>query len=184
MQYGMAATLLKAVEDFLAGPAILADGSVSAAAEIRALRARYPDTLRHAPAELAGSAANLMPIIEDPGAPWLTRLTRAKRLVYLLLGLNRGSAAVTAKDAKWWHVSQYRKVLVTDSAQDALRIRRYDPEVLIRLAREGAGLLTQLCRRGRAARDEWRGAMPQLTSRTNWERLFATCTDQRGSRNA
>lgn len=186
MQYGMAATLLKAVEDFLAGPAVLADGGVSAAAEARTLRAKYPDTHRHSPTELAADAADLLPIIEDRGAPSLTVGTRLKRVVYLLLGLNRGSAAVMAKDAIWWHVSQYRKVLVTDSAQDALRIRQFDREVLNRLARQGAGLLTQLSRRGRAVRDEWRAAMPELTSRQHWERLFNAHTepiDGPGSRN-
>ena len=35
MHYGLAATLVKAVEDFLDGPAALEDGSAAAAAEIR-----------------------------------------------------------------------------------------------------------------------------------------------------
>jgi galactofuranosylgalactofuranosylrhamnosyl-N-acetylglucosaminyl-diphospho-decaprenol beta-1,5/1,6-galactofuranosyltransferase len=172
MQYGMAATLLKAIEDFLTGPSVLADGGVSAAAGIRALRSQYPDTRRQSPSELALRRADTMPIVEDPGAPWLVKGTRAKRIVYLLLGRNTGSAAVMAKDARWWHVSQFKTVLVTDSAQDALRVRQFDREVLARLTREGAGLLARLSRHGRTVREEWRRAVPELTSRTNWERLF------------
>ncbi len=47
MQYGLAATLLQAVEDFLRGPEIMADGSAAAASEIRRIRAQYPRD-RHA----------------------------------------------------------------------------------------------------------------------------------------
>ena len=44
MQYGLAATLIQAVDDFLDGPGVLRDGSAAAAAEIRRIRAAYPET--------------------------------------------------------------------------------------------------------------------------------------------
>ena len=44
MQYGLAATLIQAVDDFLDGPEVLRDGSAAAAAEIRRIRAAYPET--------------------------------------------------------------------------------------------------------------------------------------------
>ena len=46
MHYGLAATLIQAVEDFLDGPEALRDGSAAAAAEIRRIRAAYPETRR------------------------------------------------------------------------------------------------------------------------------------------
>ncbi len=52
MHYGLAATLIKAVEDFLEGPEILDDGSAGAAAEIRRIRAAYPETVMHPMSEL------------------------------------------------------------------------------------------------------------------------------------
>ena len=55
MQYGLAVTLIKAVEDFLEGPALLQDGSAAAAAEIRRIRAAYPETkMRPVPAVAPG----------------------------------------------------------------------------------------------------------------------------------
>ena len=42
MHYGLAATLIKSVEDFLEGPDALHDGSAAAAAEIRRIRSAYP----------------------------------------------------------------------------------------------------------------------------------------------
>ena len=172
MQYGMAATLLKAVEDFMSGPDVLADGGRSAAAEIRKLRAEYPDTIRHTPDDIGVERAQTMSIVADRGTPSLMLATLAKRIVYLILGRNLGEAAVSAKDAKWWHVSQFNTVVVTDSAQDAFRVRQFDREVLTRLAKEGARLLTRLAKEGRTIREDWRDAMPRLTTRENWQRLF------------
>ncbi|MGH3631824.1 MAG: glycosyltransferase, partial [Sciscionella sp.] len=54
MQYGLTATIIRAAQDYLAGPEMLRDGGTAVAAEIRALRADYPDTKRHPVAELAG----------------------------------------------------------------------------------------------------------------------------------
>ena len=48
MHYGLAATLLEAVEDFLDGPQALEDGSAAAAAKIRRIRAALPGD-GHAP---------------------------------------------------------------------------------------------------------------------------------------
>ncbi|HET9138252.1 glycosyltransferase [Actinophytocola sp.] len=172
MQYGMAATLLKALEDFLSGPDVLADGGVSAAAEIRALRNDYPDTHRRTPEDIGVDRARTMPIVRDAGTPSLMMATLAKRLVYLILGRNLGEVAVSAKDANWWHVSRFNTVVVTDSAQDAFRVRQFDKAVLIRLAREGAQLFKRLTKEGATVREEWRAAMPRLTTRENWERLY------------
>jgi galactofuranosylgalactofuranosylrhamnosyl-N-acetylglucosaminyl-diphospho-decaprenol beta-1,5/1,6-galactofuranosyltransferase len=170
MQYGMAATLIKSVEDFLAGPSVLHDGGIAASADIRKLRAEYEDTVRRSPSEIDGVAT--MPIVDDPGTPSLIKATLAKRLAYLLTGRTGGAVAVKAKDAKWWHVSRFKTVVVTDSAQDAFRVRKFDREVLNHLTREGARVLRRLSREGTAMREQWRAAVPELTSRENWERLF------------
>ena len=170
MQYGMAATLIKSVEDFLSGPSVLTDGGMAAAADIRKLRAEYADTVRRSPSDIEGVAT--MPIVEDLGTPALIKATLAKRIAFLLAGRNGGAVAVKAKDAKWWHVSQFKTVVVTDSAQDAFRVRQFDRDVLNQLMRDGARLLRRLAREGRAVREDWRAAVPELTSRENWERLF------------
>jgi galactofuranosylgalactofuranosylrhamnosyl-N-acetylglucosaminyl-diphospho-decaprenol beta-1,5/1,6-galactofuranosyltransferase len=172
MQYGMAATVLKALEDFLAGPSVLADGGVEAASGIRALRAEYPDTHRKQPADLQVDGASTLPIIDDPGTPTLPRAVLAKRVLNMLRGRNTGSAQIMAKDAKWWHVSLFGSAIVTDSAQDAFRVRKFDRDTLTDLAKKGAKALARLAKEGRTVREEWRNAMPELTTRENWDRLF------------
>ena len=172
MQYGMAATLLKAVTDFLTGPEVLRDGGVEAAAATRALRNEYPDTHRLQPADVGIDEAATMSIFSDAGDPSMPAAVFAKRVLFQLTGRNAGSAAILAKDAKWWTVSRFRSAMVTDSAQDSFRIRRYDRGVLTKLSAEGTRLMLRLAREGRTVRETWRSAMPELTSRENWDRLF------------
>jgi galactofuranosylgalactofuranosylrhamnosyl-N-acetylglucosaminyl-diphospho-decaprenol beta-1,5/1,6-galactofuranosyltransferase len=172
MQYGMAATLLKAVTDFLTGPEVLYDGGVAAAADTRKLRNEYPDTHRLQAADLGIDEAATMAIYSDAGDPSLPAAVFAKRVLNQITGRTSGSAAILAKDAKWWTVSRFRSAMVTDSAQDSFRVRRYDRQVLGKLSGDGARLMLRLAREGAVVRETWRAAMPDLTSPENWSRLF------------
>ena len=172
MQYGMAATLLKAVTDFLTGPEVLYDGGVAAAADTRKLRNEYPDTHRLQAADLGIDEAATMAIYSDAGDPSLPAAVFAKRVLNQITGRTSGSAAILAKDAKWWTVSRFRSAMVTDSAQDSFRVRRYDRQVLAKLSGDGARLMLRLAREGAVVRETWRAAMPDLTSPENWSRLF------------
>ena len=73
MHYGLAATLVKAVEDFLKGPEALEDGSATAAAEIRRVRAAYPETVGAPDERAAGAGARL------PRRPHRTRRQPARQ---------------------------------------------------------------------------------------------------------
>ncbi|HSK27766.1 MAG TPA: glycosyltransferase [Jiangellales bacterium] len=174
MQYGLAATLLKAVEDFLAGPEVLHDGGVSMAAEIRRLRGEYPDTVRHPATEVPVPGAATLPLVGNAGTPSKPGLVLAKRLAYQLTGRHGGAVSIPARDAKWWNVSLYRTAVVTDAAQDAVRIREFDRATFTRLSREGSRAMLRLAREGADARARWQQALPELTSRDNWARLFAS----------
>jgi galactofuranosylgalactofuranosylrhamnosyl-N-acetylglucosaminyl-diphospho-decaprenol beta-1,5/1,6-galactofuranosyltransferase len=174
MRYGMAATLLRALEDFLVGPSVLTDGGVAAAAHIRELRDGYPDTRRKQPADLRVDGAATLPVSTDPGVPSPPRAVMAKRVLNILTGRDGGAARVMARDAKWWLVSLFRAVIVTDPAQDALRVRRFDRHAVVDFAEHGTRTLARLAREGAAARAEWRAAMGDLTSRENWSRLFGS----------
>lgn len=172
MQYGMAATLLKAVTDFLTGPEVLHDGGIAAAADTRALRNEYPDTHRLQAADLGIDEAATMSIYSDAGDPSMPAAVFAKRVLNQITGRTSGSAAILAKDAKWWTVSRFRSAMVTDSAQDSFRVRRYDRQVLTKLSSDGARLMLRLAREGATIRETWQAAMPELTSPENWSRLF------------
>lgn len=172
MQYGLSATLLQAVEDFLDGPEILRDGSAAAAAEIRRIRAAYPETRTHPIAELPVDFRE-MQVVRDSGKPSHELLTWTKRAVYLLTDrATRPTGLVPAGDAHWWHVSTFQRVVVTDMAETGVRIRTRDRALALRLARRGAILLRRLTVEGSDVAQRYRDAQPQLTGRSNWARLY------------
>jgi galactofuranosylgalactofuranosylrhamnosyl-N-acetylglucosaminyl-diphospho-decaprenol beta-1,5/1,6-galactofuranosyltransferase len=83
MQYGLAATIIKAVEDFLSGPDQLEDGGASRIPEVFALRKQYPDTVMHKPTDVPGLRSAAIPQVQAGPKPTRHRLVMIKRLVYL-----------------------------------------------------------------------------------------------------
>ncbi|KOX32564.1 glycosyl transferase [Saccharothrix sp. NRRL B-16348] len=173
MQYGLAATQLKAIEDFLKGPEMLRDGGVQAAADIRKLRAEYPETVKHPASEVPGISSGDLPLISAPPAPRLFAPVLAKRVVNQLLGRSvHDVGAVAAGDSAWWHVSLFNTAVVTDASQEGVRVRRRDRELAIRLGKQGTKLLKELYQRAPEMQRAYRDAMDELTSRENWRRLY------------
>ncbi|GLZ46581.1 glycosyl transferase [Actinomycetospora sp. NBRC 106375] len=175
MNYGLAATLVRAVADFLAGPAVLDDGGVSATAAVRRLRAEYGETVPHRITEAPGMGPTEMPIARPGPAPSRTALVMAKRVAQQALGRTpRHEGLVGAGEADWWHVALFDRVAVTDAGQGGVRVRRRDPDQLRALSAEGARVLWRLVREGSGAAQRWREAAPELTSAANWRRLFGS----------
>ncbi|GAA4919431.1 galactofuranosylgalactofuranosylrhamnosyl-N-acetylglucosaminyl-diphospho-decaprenol beta-1,5/1,6-galactofuranosyltransferase [Actinomycetospora succinea] len=174
MNYGLAATLIKAVDDFVAGPDVVGDGGVAATAAVRALRADHVETVAHPVADAPGLGPTEMPIVRRGPEPTRTGLVMAKRIVQQALGRTpHHEGLVGAGEADWWHIALFDRVAVTDAGQGGVRVRRRDPDALRRLAREGGRALWRLTREGSAAAERWRAAAPTLTSAHNWERLFS-----------
>jgi galactofuranosylgalactofuranosylrhamnosyl-N-acetylglucosaminyl-diphospho-decaprenol beta-1,5/1,6-galactofuranosyltransferase len=172
MRYGLAATVLKGVEDFLEGPGCLLDGGVEAMATVQKLRAEYPETQPLPASEVPGPPSTRRPLSGAPPPPSHERLVMAKRLLWQLMGKTRGSASVSHRDAYWWHVSRYATVVATDASQQGVRVHRLDRAALITLGRRTVRVLRRLRREGRAVARSYREATPELTSRQNWQRLF------------
>ncbi|TLW93508.1 glycosyltransferase family 2 protein [Saccharomonospora piscinae] len=173
MQYGLSATLITAVEDFLKGPDVLHDGGVAAMKRIREIRAQYPETKRYAPTEVPGIASNDIGIINTAPRPSMQRLVLLKRIMYRLLGKHRFDlGAIPSDEAHWWHVSQFDTAVVTDASQEGVRVRRYDRQRMFELARQGVQVVNRLRKEGKAVQAQYQHAMPQLTSRENWQRLY------------
>jgi galactofuranosylgalactofuranosylrhamnosyl-N-acetylglucosaminyl-diphospho-decaprenol beta-1,5/1,6-galactofuranosyltransferase len=172
MHYGLAATLLQAVEDFLEGPEILRDGSVAAAAEIRRIRAAYPETVVHPMSELPADPRQ-SEVVLAANEPGRQVLTWVKRVAHLATDrAARPSAYVPAGDAHWWHVSTFQKAIVTDMSEQGFRVRERDKARAAELARRGVRTLARLRKEGPAVAERYRAAVPQLTSRANWARLY------------
>ncbi|UOZ05020.1 glycosyltransferase [Amycolatopsis sp. WQ 127309] len=173
MQYGLSATLIKAVEDFLEGPEVLRDGGVEAMKEIRRIRDQYPETKRHKATDVPGIASNDIGIINSAPPPSRTVVILLKRLLDQTRGRHRfGLGAVPADEAHWWHTSLFSTVVVTDANQDGVRVRSYDRAKTFDLAKRGVKVIQRLRREGAGAQARYQGAMPELTSRENWTRLY------------
>src|SRR4051812_27047425 len=166
MHYGLAATMIQAVEDFLKGPEALADGSATAAAEIRRIRAQYPETTVHPMRKLS----ELVPDFRDavtaraPNPPGREGATWAKRAVYLAAGRPGRVGFVPAGDAHWWHVSTFERAVVTDMGETGFRLRTRDRAKALELARRGARALARLRAEGTAVAARYRAEQGELTS--------------------
>lgn len=172
MRYGLAATVLKGVEDFLEGPGCLHDGGIEAMATVQKLRSEHPETQLLAASEVSRPRSVARPLVGAPPAPSRERLVMAKRLLWQLMGRPRGSVSVANRDSQWWHVSRYATVVVTDASQQGVRVRRLDRTELIALGKQTIRVSRRLRRDGSAVARRYRDAMPELTSRHNWQRLF------------
>ncbi|MEQ3551191.1 glycosyltransferase [Pseudonocardia nematodicida] len=172
MQYGLAATLLTAVEDFLRGPEILDDGSAAAAAEIRRIRAAYPETTPVPIAELGPDPRESVVHLSG-GEPSRMLLTWLKRAVMQASGrVPFRSGMVPAGEAHWWHVALFERAIVTDMAETGVRIRTRDRERLRELSKRGVRTVRRLYAEGPGAARAWKAAEPRLTARDTWARLY------------
>ena len=66
MRYGLAHTMIRGLEDFLEGPADLADGGMAAGSSIRTERNEYSETIMH-PAVKTGELTNALPRTRPAG---------------------------------------------------------------------------------------------------------------------
>jgi galactofuranosylgalactofuranosylrhamnosyl-N-acetylglucosaminyl-diphospho-decaprenol beta-1,5/1,6-galactofuranosyltransferase len=174
MRYGLAALTIRAVEDFLRGPDALADGGAETSAVVRKLWSQYSETVTHPASSVSGVPSVDMPRSADAGTPSMLRSVLAKRIVWQLLRRSHGTAAVSAADAHWWHVSLFTTAVVTDPSQEGVRVRRFDRDAMLDLARRGGAVLWRLMREGESVRDQFRARLPELSSRETWTRLFET----------
>ncbi|MFF5204986.1 glycosyltransferase [Streptosporangium sp. NPDC000396] len=170
MRYGLADTILRAVDDFLTGPGTLHDGGVTALREVQESRTAYPETVRHPAAAPPGIASHDLAVVNAGPRPCLAVL---RRTLDRLLGRHRYAlGAVPHDEAHWWHVALFETAVVTDASQQGVRIRRYDLRLMLTLAGRSVKTLLRLRREGAAVRKRYREALPELSSRENWTRLY------------
>jgi galactofuranosylgalactofuranosylrhamnosyl-N-acetylglucosaminyl-diphospho-decaprenol beta-1,5/1,6-galactofuranosyltransferase len=146
---------------------VLRDGGVSALRRIRELRAAYPETRCHPATSAPGIASNDIVIVNATGR------FSVRDIACLFTPMHRHACgAVPHDEAHWWHVARFRTAVVTDASQKGVRIRRYDRRLETALAKAGTRALTRLAVTGGSVRDQYRRALPELSSRTAWARLY------------
>nr|WP_280213285.1 glycosyltransferase [Nocardia cyriacigeorgica] len=172
MQYGLAHTTLQGIEDFLRGPQVLRDGGIEALAAARTSRAEFAETIKHPAATPPVSSAEIQ-VRRAGGEPSRLLAVLVKRAITQWTGRTQhGIVGVTREDAHWWHVSLFDHVVVTDASQSGVRVRRRDKATARKLLLRTIRVLRRLRRELPALQQQYRAAMPELTSRENWERLY------------
>ncbi|PTR24239.1 galactofuranosylgalactofuranosylrhamnosyl-N-acetylglucosaminyl-diphospho-decaprenol beta-1,5/1,6-galactofuranosyltransferase [Rhodococcus sp. OK519] len=175
MQYGLAYTMLRGIEDFLTGPSVLEDGGQAVLGAIRKERGKFPETVKYPTDAIPGiRSSDLVTRIAGP-EPDSDRmdLVLAKRAAMQWLGRTQhGIASIPAADSHWWHVSLFDHAVVTDASQSGVRIRRRDKDVAKEIGARMTKVLKQFREEGADTQRLFREAMPQLTSRENWARLY------------
>jgi galactofuranosylgalactofuranosylrhamnosyl-N-acetylglucosaminyl-diphospho-decaprenol beta-1,5/1,6-galactofuranosyltransferase len=177
MQYGLVHTTLQGIEDFLEGPKVLRDGGIAALAAARTSRADYAETLKHPAATPPVRAADIQ-LRRAGGEPSRTTAVLIKRAINQWTGRTQhGLIGVTREDAHWWHVSLFDHIVVTDASQSGVRIRRRDKARARALLLRTIRVLRRLRRELPTLQQQYRAAIPELTSRANWERLYGIKSD-------
>ena len=152
---------------------MLRDGSAAAAAEIRRIRAAYPET-RMRPIRPTSGDFREMQVVRAANEPGHERLTWLKRVAYHLTGRAvHPTGMVVAGDAHWWHVSTFERAYRHGHvrAGHAGAHPRPGAGAGAGEARRARSLGRLVDRAARGAR-RYRAEMGRLTSRENWARLY------------
>jgi len=178
MQYGLVHTVLQGIEDFLRGPEVLRDGGTSALVEARTSRSIYPETIKHPAAEPTVDSAHIHVRRRGIEPSNLTAVLVKRAITQWTGRTQHGLIGVTREDSHWWHVSLFDHVVVTDASQSGVRVRRRDKATARRLLVRSLRLMRRIRRELPTLQERYRAALPELSSRKNWERLYGIDSDR------
>ncbi|WP_434993723.1 glycosyltransferase [Arthrobacter sp. Ld5] len=183
MQYSSVELRLQALEDVLEGPDHLHRTLGSKLGEVRATRARFDD------AKVSKDVVSFPPVKRSKpprkGKSPTAARTRPAAVVKALAGavhqltavpesaLRNPEAHIAAVDARWWRLAQLNSALVTSSDGTGASWHKRDTAKARELALRSADLHRKLLLRWDELSEDYRTALPRVTSREAWKRTFA-----------
>ncbi|MCZ4563032.1 glycosyltransferase [Rhodococcus sp. IEGM 1401] len=178
LEYSTVAIQNLAIRDFLAGPEHILEILPTALPTVHALRKEFPDAV------VVGSSTEL-PLAsgEEVGSVGLPTnpLAKISRLAKGLLHNakpahtqhhDRPQLNVPTLDARWFLLSQVDGVTVTTADGRGVVYRKRDRAQAAALLKEALSLRKQLAAEFPALKARYRDAVPHLTSKETWERVF------------
>ncbi|MGL4305261.1 MAG: glycosyltransferase [Mycobacteriaceae bacterium] len=175
MQYGLALTMIRGVEDFLKGPEVLHDGGQQAMAAIREERKPFLETVRHPAHDIPNIRS--VDLVTYRAAPTPSRpdLILVKRIIDRLRGnLIGGIAYIPLEDAHWYHISRFNHAVVADASQGGVRVRKRDAKAAKQLLRRALRAFSQFRKQAPTVQQQFKDAYPDLTGKENWTRLYGS----------
>jgi galactofuranosylgalactofuranosylrhamnosyl-N-acetylglucosaminyl-diphospho-decaprenol beta-1,5/1,6-galactofuranosyltransferase len=182
MQYSTAELMLTAVEDVLRGPDGLHPSMTTKMAELRALRADFPDARAEPDLDEFPQVKRRRPPKRgrEPVAPEgrkalvRTALSSAVRQLRPVDSFSREHPEVTVPhvDQTWWLLSRFDSALVSSADGTKAAWYQRDPKRFRSLVRRNAALHTRLMREWPELSRRYRAAIPELTSPDSWRETF------------
>jgi galactofuranosylgalactofuranosylrhamnosyl-N-acetylglucosaminyl-diphospho-decaprenol beta-1,5/1,6-galactofuranosyltransferase len=181
MEYSTAALENKALEDFMAGPDRLFESMRTGLPEIQKLRKEYTD------AQFAPSAREFPPpsfdmvkaeqMLHPPVHPAKIALRAGKALVHNLRSpdsnaVERPQVNISANSALWFLLGNLDSATVSNADGSGVAFRRRDPKLFRELATRTAHNYRRLIAEWPKLVEQYRAAVPELTSVESWRKLF------------
>ncbi|MFD4293680.1 glycosyltransferase [Rhodococcus sp. NPDC058532] len=178
LEYSTVAIQNQAIRDFLGGPEHIFDLLPTALGQVHAMRREYPDAVvLPSSTELPLPSGAGVGAVGDPGNPLAKLVRLGKGLVHNATPAHeehheRPQLNVPTLDARWFLLSQVDGVTVTTADGRGVVYRKRDPRQAWGLLTEAMRLRRELARRFPELKDEYAAAVPSLTSKERWERVF------------
>lgn len=181
MEYSTMAIQIEAMKDFLAGPDQLFDILESSLPRIAKLRSNYSDAI------IIDSADQLPPPTGAPGVPTQNiggRLAKIKKIPWAVKGLKHllskedprhhevPQLNLTPDEARWFTLSRVDSATVSTAGGTGVAFRKRDRDLARDLVEQTRELLSDIEDNFDEMRTEYRKALPELTSRESWRKIF------------
>lgn len=181
MEYSTMAIQLEAMKDFLAGPDQLFDILDSSLPRIAAIRKEFPDAV------IIDSADQLPAPTGAPGVPTRNvggRLGKIKKIPWLIKSAKHlvtkedpahheaPQLNLTQEEARWFTLSRVDSATVSTAGGTGVAFRKRDRELALELVKSTRELLKEIEDNFDDLRAEYRAALPELTSRESWRKVF------------
>jgi galactofuranosylgalactofuranosylrhamnosyl-N-acetylglucosaminyl-diphospho-decaprenol beta-1,5/1,6-galactofuranosyltransferase len=183
MEYSTAALENKALEDFMAGPERLFDSLSNGLPEVQKLRKEYTD------AQFAPSAREFPPpsfdmvkaeqMLHPPVHPAKIAMRAGKALVHNLRSpdpnaVERPQVNISANSALWFLLGNLDSATVSNADGSGVAFRRRDPKLFRELATRTAHNYRRLIAEWPKLVEQYRAAVPELTSVESWRKVFTS----------
>ena len=181
MEYSTMAIQIEAMKDFLAGPDQLFDILESSLPRIAKLRSNYSDAV------IIDSADQLPAPTGAPGVPTQNiggRLAKIKKIPWAVKGQKHllskedprhhevPQLNLTPDEARWFTLSRVDSATVSTAGGTGVAFRKRDRDLARDLVEQTRELLSDIEDNFDEMRTEYRKALPELTSRESWRKIF------------
>jgi galactofuranosylgalactofuranosylrhamnosyl-N-acetylglucosaminyl-diphospho-decaprenol beta-1,5/1,6-galactofuranosyltransferase len=177
---------LMAIEDILEGPQRMHRDVLKRLPELRELRKGYDDSRAQTDLDLFPTAGRKKPPRrgKEPTAP-KTKLAKVKNLAtgavrqvlpVRAMAKERPEANVPHIDLKWWLLAQFDSALVSSADGSAASWYKRDPALFRDLLARSVTLHARLTREWPALVEQYKAALPELSSPDTWKSTFDEST--------